>query len=76
MPSYRKINDENLVQNFVYLGSNISDSAKLNKELMYRMGKASAAFGRLQESLWNNHCVFDKVRCKIYRAVVLSTQLY
>ena len=64
MPSDIKINNENLVQskNFVYLGSTISESAKLNKKLMYRMGKASAAFGRLQERLWNNHHVSIKVK--------------
>ena len=77
MPSYIRINNENLVRskNFVYLGSTISDSAKLDKELMYRMGKASAAFGRLQEKLWNNHHVFARVKCKVTRVVVLSALL-
>ena len=60
----------------MYLGSTISESAKLDKELIYRMGKASAAFGRLQERLWNNHHVSIKVKCKVYRAVVLSALLY
>ena len=78
MPSDIKINNENLVQckNFVYLGSTISESAKLDQELMYRMGKASAAFGRLRERLWNNHHVSIKVKCKVYSAVVLSALLY
>lgn len=40
------------------------------------MGKASAAFGRLRERLWNNHHVSIKVKCKVYRAVVLSALLY
>eukprot|EP00795_Rhopilema_esculentum_P005845 gene5845-11164_t len=40
------------------------------------MGKASAAFGRLQERLWNNHHVSIKVKCKVYRAAVLSALLY
>ena len=78
MPSEIKINNEILVQcrNFIYLGSTISESAKLDKELVYRMGKASAAFGRLRERLWNNHHVSIKVKCKVYRAVVLSALLY
>ena len=78
MPSDIKINNEKLVRrkNFVYLGSTISESAKLNKELIYRMGKASSAFGRLQERLWNKHHVSIKVKCKVYRAVVLSALLY
>ena len=40
------------------------------------MGKASAAFGRLQESLWNNHHVSIEVKCKVYRVDVLSALLY
>ena len=77
MPSYIRIKNENLVQckNFVYLGSTISDSAKLDKELMYWMGKASTVFGRLQEKLWNNHHVSARVKCKVTRVIVLSALL-
>ena len=78
MPSDIKINNKMLVRgkNFVYVGSTISESAKLDKELIYRMGKANAAFGRLQERLWKNHHVAIKVKCKVYRGVVLSALLY
>ena len=40
------------------------------------MSKASSAFGRLRTRLWNNHHVSTRVKCKIYRAIVLSTLLY
>ena len=72
------IDKENLIKcnNFVYLGSTISETAKLDAELMHRMGKASIAFGRLQDRLWKNHHVSTKVKCKVYRAVVLSSLLY
>jgi len=42
--------NEALVQtkNFIYRGSTISDDARLDGELIFRMGKASAAYGKLR----------------------------
>ena len=40
------------------------------------MAKASASFGRLRQTLWNNHNVSMRVTGKIYCAIVLSTLLY
>ena len=64
--------DEALVQtkNFVYLESTITDNARLDSELT--LGKASAAYGKLRERLWDNL----RVKCKVYKAIVLSTLLY
>ena len=47
------VHDEALVQtkNFVYLGGTITDNAILDSEVTFRMGKASAADGKLQERL-------------------------
>ena len=72
------IDEEPLVKatDFTYLGSTVSSSAKIEKELRTRTGKASAAFGKLQQRLWNNRHVSIRVKCKVYRAVVLSTLLY
>ena len=61
---------------FTYLGRTVSSSSKIDKELRTRTGKASAAFGKLQQRLWNNKHVSIRVKCKVYRAVVLSTLLY
>ncbi|XP_068673013.1 uncharacterized protein [Montipora foliosa] len=61
---------------FTYLGSTVSSSSKIDKELWTRTGKASAAFGKLQQRLWNNKHVSIRVKCKVYRAVVLSTLLH
>ena len=73
-----RIDDKSLVtcSDFKYLGSIVSDKNKLDKEIQSRIGKASAAFSKLQERLWNNKDVIIKVKCKVYRAVVLSTLLY
>jgi len=40
------------------------------------MSKASAAFGRLRRKLWNNNDVTIRVKCQVYRAIVLTTLLY
>lgn len=72
------VDQEPLVQttDFTYLGSIVSSSSKIDKELHNRMGKASGAFGKLRVRLWNNTHVSIKAKCKVYRAVVLSTLLY
>jgi len=51
--------NEALVQtkNFVNLGRTISDNARLDCKLIFRMGKASAAYEELRERLWDNHHV-------------------
>jgi hypothetical protein len=66
----------NTVDDFTYLGSIVSKDGRIDSELIKRMAKASSAFGRLRTRLWNNHHVSTRVKCKIYRAIVLSTLLY
>ena len=43
---------------------------------MNRMGNASISLSKLQTHLWENRQVSLKVKCRVYRAVVLSTLLY
>ena len=77
-PAKIVIDNEPLVQteNFIYLGSTVSSSSRIDKELRNRTGKASGAFSKLRQKLWNNTHVSIKAKCKVYRAVVLSTLLY
>ena len=51
-PTNTIINQEVLVRlfDFRYLGSTISNKASLDSELRYRVGNASATFGKLQDS--------------------------
>lgn len=53
MPSEMNIKNEGLVQckDFVYVGKIISENAKMENELIYRIGKTSAAFSKLHERL-------------------------
>ena len=63
------------VTSFTYLGSTVTSTNKLDKELQIRMAKASSAFGRLSQRLWRNHNVFISMKCKFYRAIIISTLL-
>lgn len=77
-PMWVKIDQESLVQSkhFVYLGSIISENAKLDCELTFRIEKGSTAFGLLQDRLWKNCHVSIRVKCLVYHMAVLSTLLY
>ena len=64
-----------MCKNFTYLGSTVLESASLHQEITLRMGKASAAYGKLQKRLWRNRHVTIRAECKVCRAVMLSTLL-
>ena len=51
-PTNTTINQEALVRlfDFKYVGSTISNNASLDSELRYRVGNASASFGKLHDS--------------------------
>jgi len=48
----------------------------MGSKLSFRMGKASAAYGKLRERLWDNYHGSLRVKCQVYKAIVLSTLLY
>ena len=64
-------NKLNSVLEFTYFVSIISNNGCIDDEIQSRMTNACASFGRLRQRLWNN-----RVKGKIYRAIVLSTLLY
>ena len=65
-----------VVDSFKYLGSMISVDGSLDKEIAFRISKASQALGRLRNRLLNHHNVTLDTKLKVYRAVVLSSLLY
>ena len=73
-----KIENLTLKQNskFLYLGSTITEKATLDEEIQFRIGKASSAFGNLQDRLWSSHDVSLKTKVDVYKAVVISSLLY
>ena len=58
------VRNETLVQteDFVYLGSTVSDNARLYSEITFRMGKASAVYAKLRETVGQPPCVAQSER--------------
>ena len=65
-----------MVDKFAYLGSTLSRAVHIDDEANARIAKASAAFGRLQGSIWDRSGIRLDTKLKVYRSVVLPTLLY
>ena len=59
-----------------YLGSTLSRSVNIDDEVDTRIAKASSAFGRLRESVWERRGIKLTTKLKVYKAVVLPILLY
>ena len=65
-----------VVHDFVYLGSTISDTLSLDAELNKRIGKAATIMTRLTKKIGNNSKLTEHTIIQIYRACAVSTLLY
>ncbi len=61
---------------FVCLGSTLSRHVSIDEEVNYRISRASSAFGRLYDKVWERRGISVKTKLKVYRAVVLPSLLY
>jgi hypothetical protein len=66
----------NVVDKFCYLGSILSQTARIDDDVTRRIAAASASFGKLEKRLWSDHGVKRATKIAVYRAVVLSSLLY
>ena len=64
------------VDQFTYLGSNISSNLSVDKEVQSRIGKAASVFGRLRHRAWRNKHLTIRTRARIYECCVVSVLLY
>lgn len=64
------------VDKFTYIGSTLSRSVNIDDEVETRIAKASSAFGRLRDSVWERRGIKQATKLKVYQAVVLPTLLY
>ena len=65
-----------MVDKFTYLGSTLSRVVHMDDEVNARIAKASAVFGRLRGSVWDQSGIGLDTKLKVYKAVVLPTLLY
>ena len=65
-----------VVHEFTYLGSTITDNLSLDAELNKRIGKATTMLGRLATRVWENIRLTTKTKMAVYNACVVSTLLY
>lgn len=65
-----------VAEKFVYLGSTLSRTATIDEEVAYRVARASTAFGRLREKVWDRRGLSINTKLKVYKAVVLPSLLY
>ena len=73
-----KINDytREVVEDFTYLKSNISNNLSLDTEINRRIGKAACTMAKLTKRVWENKMLTENTKIRIYQACVLSTLLY
>ena len=64
------------VHDFVYLGSTISDTLALDKEINKRIGKAATTMSSLTKRVWTNGKLTERIKIQVYRACALSTLPY
>jgi hypothetical protein len=65
-----------VVQDFTYLGSTISNDLSLEAEINKRIGKAASSMSRLSTRVWENTKLTTNTKIAVYNACVLSTLLY
>ena len=65
-----------VVHQFTYLGSTISDNLSLDAEINKRIGKAATNLGRLTTRVWENQKLTTSTKVAVYNACIASTLLY
>ena len=65
-----------VVHEFTYLGSTITDNLSLEAELNKRIGKAAPTLGRLATRVWENTKLTTRTKMAVYNACIVSTLLY
>ena len=77
-PPVITINDYELevIHQFMYLGSTITDNLSLDPEIDKRIGRAATTLACLTSRVWTNPKLTVKMKMAVYNACILSTLLY
>ena len=72
-----KVDDKTIevVDDFTYLGTSLTNEGSMDKEISCRIGKASAAFNKLAK-IWKSRKIPLSLKMKFYNSNVISTLLY
>ena len=65
-----------VVHEFMYQGSTITDNLSIDSELNKRIEKAAMTLSRLTNRVWSNNKLSDHTKVNVYIARVISTLLY
>ena len=65
-----------VIHEFVYLGSTITDNLSIDSELNKRIGQAAMTLSRLIKRVWSNNKPSDYTKVNLYKVCVISTLLY
>lgn len=63
------------VNNFTYLGSQITSNGDTNPDIHARLGKARSIFRR-SSSTWTSNHISLKTKCKLFKSLVISVATY
>ena len=65
-----------VVEQFTYLGSTVTDNLFLDTEIDERIGKAATTLARLTSRVWTSPKLTVKTKMVVYHACVVSTLMY
>lgn len=65
-----------VVHQFTYLGSTISNNLSLDAKINKHIGKAATTLGRLTTRVWGNGKLSTSTKMAVYNACIVSTLLY
>ena len=65
-----------VVEQFTYLGSTITDSLSLDTEIDKRIRKAATTLARLTPRVWTNPKLAVKTKMVVYNVCFVSTLMY
>lgn len=59
-----------------YLGGIVNSNASIDDEIVNRIAKTTAAFGKPRYRFWNNRGIRVETKIRVHKAVVLTTLSY
>ena len=65
-----------VVREFVYMGSTVTDNPIIDSELNKRIEKVATKFSKLTKRVWSNNRLIEHTKVNVYKVCVISTLLY